>query len=871
MKIKHLLLLLLLAFCAPRIMYAQTPTNVREYFELTINENASIGIYYVPFYDSYVNYGTHSQFIIPAEDLSEMTQGVVDRLTFYCQSQTRDWGEAQFSVYVAEVGYTEFSVAGLVDWDMLEQVYNGSLSVADSVMVIELQEPFVYAGGNLMIGFRETQNGTRPTNATKWYGVSVSNNCLVYACKRTPQGYLYSYLTQYLPKLTFGYQPSPYLGLNSITIDGITSTTAAFSWTAPSDDVTGYAYQYKYASSIEWPTDWVTTTDNFAELQGLDPLTEYSFRVKVLYGEHQSGEKKIEFTTECAEYYDVPFAENFDSYAVSSSYPAQAAHVLPDCWDYINTSSSSANMNYPTLHYHSFFNYSYSHPNCLLFNIYNLNATYDAQPQYAILPRMQDIDGLRVSFKAKIQDQENYFVSTFKVGVMQDTDASSFVEVATITPTSASYTTYSFDLDGYGEAGNRIAFMMEVPNSMHSGRVFIDDIFVESVSQFILPIAAHGYTGGGWHLISSPMAGVTNAENVRQLSTPEFNFYRFNPNNPVNQELIWENWKQVGDHYHFDMESGRGYLYSNSVDVNLGFVGTPYDGDGVVTLHYVEGARFGGWNLVGNPFPETAYIGNRDYYRMNDEGSGFVPATTGSPIGVMEGIFVYTETDGEIITFSTTQTPNRGEQLTVNVSKTTRDGLNTAIDRAILRFGEGHQLPKFQFNEESAKLYIPQNGMDYAIVAAEGQGEMPVNFRADEDGTYTLSLSIENVEFSYLHLFDNKTGNDIDLLAPEHAEGLVTYTFNATTTDYESRFKLVYATGSSVDGDSFTFLNSNGNFSIFGIEGEATLQVLDVMGRMLSTESFNGSIDKHLDVAPGVYFIRLLSGDDVKTQKIVVR
>ena len=89
--------------------------------------------------------------------------------------------------------------------------------------------------------------------------------------------------------------------------------------------------------------------------------------------------------------------------------------------------------------------------------------------------------------------------------------------------------------------------------------------------------------------------------------------------------------------------------------------------------------------------------------------------------------------------------------------------------------------------------------------------------------------------------------------------------------DYESRFKLVYATGSSIDDNSFTFLNSNGNFSIFGIEGEATLQVLDVMGRMLSTETFNGSIEKRLDVAPGVYFIRLVSGNDMKTQKIVVR
>ena len=121
------------------------------------------------------------------------------------------------------------------------------------------------------------------------------------------------------------------------------------------------------------------------------------------------------------------------------------------------------------------------------------------------------------------------------------------------------------------------------------------------------------------------------------------------------------------------------------------------------------------------------------------------------------------------------------------------------------------------------------------------------------------------MEFGYLHLFDNKTGTDVDLLRTP------SYTFNATTTDYESRFKLVFATGSSIAGDSFSFINSNGNFCIFGIEGEATLQVFDVMGRVLGTETFSNNIEKRLDVAPGVYFIRLINGDDVQTQKIVVR
>jgi hypothetical protein len=52
------------------------------------------------------------------------------------------------------------------------------------------------------------------------------------------------------------------------------------------------------------------------------------------------------------------------------------------------------------------------------------------------------------------------------------------------------------------------------------------------------------------------------------------------------------------------------------------------------------------------------------------------------------------------------------------------------------------------------------------------------------------------VSFSYLHLIDNMTGADVDLLPLLRGQGGLnqpaTYTFTAKTTDYESRFKLVF-------------------------------------------------------------------------------
>ena len=127
--------------------------------------------------------------------------------------------------------------------------------------------------------------------------------------------------------------------------------------------------------------------------------------------------------------------------------------------------------------------------------------------------------------------------------------------------------------------------------------------------------------------------------------------------------------------------------------------------------------------------------------------------------------------------------------------------------------------------------------------------------------TSTLSINTENVELGYLHLIDNMTGNDVDLLSNP------SYTFEAKSTDYANRFKLVFATGNT--DDNFAFYSS-GNF-VINNEGIANIQVMDVNGRIISSESINGCANLNVNAAPGVYMIRLVNGDNVKVQKVVVK
>ena len=163
--------------------------------------------------------------------------------------------------------------------------------------------------------------------------------------------------------------------------------------------------------------------------------------------------------------------------------------------------------------------------------------------------------------------------------------------------------------------------------------------------------------------------------------------------------------------------------------------------------------------------------------------------------------------------------------------------------------------------------------------ASEGN-EQPVSFKAAKNGTYTIDVNINNLEFNYLHLIDNLTGADVDLLPLckgrwGDSNTQASYTFTAKTTDYASRFRLVFSVCGDADGDDapFAFIN-NGQIILIGIEGDAgtaSLQIVDMMGRVLvCKDALNASPISIKGMAPGVYVLRLIQGEKVRTQKIVI-
>ena len=387
-------------------------------------------------------------------------------------------------------------------------------------------------------------------------------------------------------------------------------------------------------------------------------------------------------------------------------------------------------------------------------------------------------------------------------------------------------------------------------------------------------IEGYGTGNGGWAFIASPVTGSIAPTTVGGLvasTATEYDLYRFNQS--ANKE--WENYKIHG----FDIENGKGYLCATKSTQTLAFMGDAFNmGTAPVTvpLVYDGNAEFAGWNLVGNPFTENATL-DRSYYVMNAEGTG-IEATAvdgATPIAPCTGVLVQATAADQTVTFTkaTTQQNASNNQggLHITLSQVVEPGetslrgettKQSTLDNAIVSFNEGSQLGKFYFGEQNGNIYIPQGGEEYAIVCSDRQGEMPLCFKARENGSYTITVNPEGVTFGYLHLIDNLTGTDVDLFQTP------TYTFTAKTTDYESRFKLVFSVCGDANDDNeapFAFI-SNGNLIV---NGEGILQVTDVTGRFLFTGNARRQVST-TGFTPGVYVLQLIDGKHIKTQKIVV-
>ena len=389
-------------------------------------------------------------------------------------------------------------------------------------------------------------------------------------------------------------------------------------------------------------------------------------------------------------------------------------------------------------------------------------------------------------------------------------------------------------------------------------------------------IAAHG-SEEGWYFIASPVNTATAPSAIGHLISPttaNYDLYLYDE-----PDHYWRNYKpgENSQNSGFNIEPLKGYLYANALYTTLSMEGNMNAADATLSTelsYQSNNNNLLGYNLVGNPFTHNLnsgeiQLGGTDltaYYMMENGSEIVAQQISTDPIKPGQGFMVQATDDEQQLVFHPSRKGRGNKAGYIRIAATS----GTFTDMAYIQLQEGNTLQKMSLSDKMHKVFVQQGSDDYAALTIEATaGEIPVGFEAAQNGEYTLLINPEGVEMAYLHLIDNMTGADIDLLALRQAQGPASYTFRAKTSDYASRFRLVFATKGadypSTCSETFAFVN-NGNIIV---NGDGVLQIVDVMGRVLLCRDAKSCVSTS-GMTPGLYVLRLINGNEVKTQKIVI-
>lgn len=139
--------------------------------------------------------GTISQMLYPSDDLTDMVGKTITGITFFASGDIQFGGGKQ-KVSLAEVESKEMTA--LVTEGLTPAFEGHPVTIAGSQLIINFDTPYLYNGGNLLISFEITENGTY--KSTDFYGMNTQYVSAWYNKAYVSPG------KQFLPKATFTYE-----------------------------------------------------------------------------------------------------------------------------------------------------------------------------------------------------------------------------------------------------------------------------------------------------------------------------------------------------------------------------------------------------------------------------------------------------------------------------------------------------------------------------------------------------------------------------------------------------------------------------------------------------------------------------------------
>ena len=378
--------------------------------------------------------------------------------------------------------------------------------------------------------------------------------------------------------------------------------------------------------------------------------------------------------------------------------------------------------------------------------------------------------------------------------------------------------------------------------------------------QATLKKTIQAYSGeGGWYTIATSFATDYNPASV--LASGQYDLYAYDEDGE-SQGKEWINYKQ-GDG--FDLVTNQGYLYAHNPITTLRMSGTLNNGtySPTVNLSYNNSdANLKGWNLLGNPtahnisFTKTDEVSDGYYYI--DYGDAWTYSTE-NVVPVGRGFLVKANAMGQNVTLNPQSKgcrEEKGQYLCLSIGE----------EKAYVKLNEGVSMPLMDLNGRHSNIYLMRESKPYVMLVRDDSNTLDLCFEARQEGMQTLTVNTQGLDLDYLHLIDHKTGADVDLLATP------SYAFEASEDDYATRFRLVFAPmdGPATGSETFAYWADGEICLIAEPQGTATLQVMDLTGRMMVCSDVARNVST-TNMTPGVYVLRLVTDDDVRVQKIVVK
>ena len=256
---------------------------------------------FVPVYGFYADAYNKCEFVMLADDLSELAGSTITKMTWYLSTPAEAaWG-GNYQVYLKEV---EENVASesFYGTDGATLVYEGPLDGTGTTLEIEFANDFSYEDGNLLVCVYQVQTGTY--KSASFAGVAATDASVSNYSYTSLDAIVGGIKRNFLPKTTFEFTPSGvvyYKPKNIQVAAGVND--AVVTWEAGSDE-TSWNVEYKKAADEEWISAG-TLNEKTVTLDALENGVMYDLRIKSIYADGESGWATTSFTTLACEESDM--------------------------------------------------------------------------------------------------------------------------------------------------------------------------------------------------------------------------------------------------------------------------------------------------------------------------------------------------------------------------------------------------------------------------------------------------------------------------------------------------------------------------------------------------------------------------------------